>query len=278
MAQVSLSEYVNERYSNVARSARSSEYSGNVASLFGYSHEELEKIPGGANMGLSCGNPTAVANIRKGEVVVDLGCGGGMDVFLAAEKVGSTGKVIGLDFSKVTIDLPKRNAIKRVDKENVRFELAEITSMPLSNNTVDCVISNCVINLVPDAEKQRVMDEIFRILKPGGRLSISDIAARKPLPAEVRSDLSSYVGCVSGALEVTRYREMLMSAGFPDAVFFDMKTDLGVYKSANDNSSGCCSSKACCASDNRLGGIPSTLDYDINEFAGSFQIYALKSE
>src|SRR5262249_51014334 len=186
-----------------------------VAEAFGYSAEELASIPSQANMGLSCGNPTATANLRPGEVVVDLGCGGGLDVFLAAAKVGPSGKAIGIDMTTEMLDLARQNAEQGVNGEpitNVEFHQATIDKLPLQDASVDCVISNCVINLAPD--KPAVFREICRVLKPGGRLAVSDIALKKPLPSEIGQDLLAYVGCIAGAIPFEEYRRQLAEAGF----------------------------------------------------------------
>ena len=158
-----------------------------MAEAFGYTPEQLASIPAEANMGLSCGNPTAFASLKPGETVVDLGCGGGLDVFLAAKRVGPTGKAIGIDMTPEMLDLARRNAAKAdggKPLDNVEFHQATIDKLPLPDASVDCVISNCVINLAPD--KQAVFCEIARVLKPGGRLAVSDIALKKPLPAGTR--------------------------------------------------------------------------------------------
>src|SRR5437762_6584439 len=212
-----IEEAVRTRYGTVAVANLSSEQEGvrAVAEAFGYTAEELQSIPAEANMGLSCGNPTATANLRPGEVVVDLGSGGGLDVFLAASKVGPTGKAIGIDMTDEMLELARRNAAKGNNGQgftNVAFHKARIDKLPLPDASVDCVISNCVINLAPD--KPAVFREIARVLKPGGRLAVSDIALKKPLPPEVSSDIMAYVGCVAGAIMIEDYQQGLTDAGF----------------------------------------------------------------
>ena len=181
---MSIEELVQEKYGAVATSGLSTKHEGvrAVAEAFGYSAEQLASIPAEANMGLSCGNPTAFASLKAGETVVDLGCGGGLDVFLAAANVGPKGKAIGIDMTDEMLDLARTNAAK-AGHDNVEFYKATIDKMPLQDSSVDCVISNCVINLAPD--KPAVFREIARILKPGGRLAVSDIALKRPLPPEI---------------------------------------------------------------------------------------------
>src|SRR5271166_852069 len=188
---------VKDKYGSVANSGLSSNHEGvkAVAQAFGYTPEKLASIPAEANMGLSCGNPTAFASLREGEVVVDLGCGGGLDVLLAARKVGPSGKAIGIDMTSEMVDLARVNAF-RSRLANVDFHQSMIEKLPLPDHSVDCVISNCVINLAPD--KTAVFREIARVLKPGGRLAVSDIALKRELPPEIGSDLMAYVGCIAG--------------------------------------------------------------------------------
>jgi arsenite methyltransferase len=238
----SIEKVVRERYGAVALSGLSSEQSGvrAVAEAFGYTAEELAAIPAGANMGLSCGNPLATASLREGEVVVDLGSGGGLDVFLAARKVGARGRAIGIDMTPEMIELARRNASKLEGgaPSNVEFRQATIDDLPLEDASVDCVISNCVINLAPD--KRAVFREIARVLKPGGRLAVSDIALKRALPVELSADMLAYVGCVAGAISVEEYTQWLTEAGFKDVAVIDSGADLNAY-SLVEGQSGCCS-------------------------------------
>lgn len=183
----------------------------NFAKTIGYSDDELNAIPIEANLALSCGNPTAIADLKAGETVLDLGAGAGFDCFLAASKVGPTGKVIGVDMTPEMIGKAQTTARKNHIK-NVEFKLGEIEALPIDANSVNVVISNCVINL--SADKPRVFSEIFRVLKPAGRIAISDIALLKPLPQKIRESIDAYIGCVSGAILVDEYKKMLETAGF----------------------------------------------------------------
>jgi len=181
----------------------------------GYTEGELTATPESANMGLSCGNPTAIASLTPGELVLDLGSGGGFDVFIAGPKVGATGRVIGVDMTPDMISKARRNAVvysERTGLDNVEFRLGEIEHLPAADGSVDVVISNCVLNLSPD--KPQVWREIFRVLKPGGRAAISDLALLKPLPAGVFEMVEALVGCVSGAALVSDIEKMVKDAGF----------------------------------------------------------------
>ena len=228
---------VKDKYGAVAQGGLSSDNAGvrAVAEAFGYSGAELASIPAEANMGLSCGNPTAFASLRPGEVVVDLGCGGGLDVFLAAQKVGPAGKAIGIDMTPQMIELARRNAAAS-GVRNVEFHLATIDQLPLADASVDCVISNCVINLAPD--KGAVFREIARVLKPGGRLAVSDIALKRELPAELGQDLMAYVGCIAGAIGTEEYRRGLAEAGFAGVEVIDSGADLNAYAKV-EGQAGC---------------------------------------
>ncbi len=282
----SIVEQVQAKYAQAAGSGLSTKHAGvqAVAAAFGYSPEQLASIPAEANLGLSCGNPTAFAKLRPGETVVDLGCGGGLDVLLAAPKVGPIGKAIGIDMTQEMIDLARRNAAK-TSAGNVEFHLATIDKLPLPDASVDCIVSNCVINLAPD--KPAVFREMFRVLKPGGRVAVSDIALKKPLPAEIADDLMAYVGCIAGAVLVDDYVRQLREAGFDAVQVVDTRKDLNTYAQI-ENQAGCCApamtadeglplASACGSAIGVHGGLAELLSkYDANEFAASVQVYALK--
>jgi len=282
---------VKAKYGAVAESTLSSDHAGvkAVAEAFGYSAEELTSIPAEANMGLSCGNPTATANLRPGEVVVDLGSGGGLDVFLAARQIGPTGKAIGIDMTAAMVERARANAEKG-SYTNVEFHLASIDRIPLPDASADCVISNCVLNLAPD--KPAVFREIARILRPGGRLAVSDIALKGELPEAVASSIAAYVGCIAGAIQIETYREELLKAGFEYVEIVDSGADLNAYKKV-ENQAGCCSpameesspfavvQEACCTpiptATSLHEDLSSLLDsYDINQAAASVKVYAIK--
>jgi arsenite methyltransferase len=280
-----LLESVKSKYGAVAESSLSSDDAGvtAVAQAFGYSTDELTSIPAEANMGLSCGNPTAIASIRPGEIVVDLGSGGGLDVFLASPLVGPEGKAIGIDMTPAMIERARTNALSGGYK-NVEFHLSTIDKIPLPDASVDCVISNCVINLAPD--KPAVFREIARVLKPGGRLAVSDIALKSELPPEVAASMAAYVGCIGGAILISDYRDWLSAAGFEHVKIVDSGADLNAYAKV-ENQAGCCSpamdseaTVSCCSTET-----PATLHqdltdllskYDVNAAAASVKVYAVK--
>jgi SAM-dependent methyltransferase len=286
---------VRSRYAAVAASDLSGAHHGvrAIAEAFGYSPEELASQPAEANLGLSCGNPTAFAHLRPGETVVDLGCGGGLDVLLAARRVGPVGRAIGIDMTAEMIERARRNAARPINGQaatNVEFHQATLDRLPLADASADCLISNCVINLVPD--KSVVFREMFRVLKSGGRLAISDIALKKPLPRDLLQSVMAYVGCVAGALRFEEYERGLRAAGFQAVQVVDTRKDLNLYAQVIDQSA-CCSpamtspaglsvAESCCghANGNPAGihqGLAELLRrYDINDYAASVQVYALK--
>jgi len=255
------------------------------------------------SMGLSCGNPTATANLREGETVVDLGSGGGLDVFLAAAKVGPTGRAIGIDMTPEMVERARRNAEhgnNGAPFTNVEFHLATIEKLPLADNSVDCVISNCVINLAPD--KSAVFREIARVLKPGGRVAVSDIALKKDLPSEIANDIAAYTGCIAGAIPIGDYKRGLLDAGFSQVEVVDSAADLNAY-SKLENQSSCCSPPAetsapkavattvasccaptpaasvssCCSPSELREGLSELLSrYDVNDYAASVKVFAIK--
>jgi arsenite methyltransferase len=278
-----IEQSVRQRYGAVAESGLSSAKTGvrAVAQAFGYSLEELAAIPAEANMGLSCGNPTAFASLKPGETVVDLGCGGGLDVFLAAAKVGPTGKAIGIDMTAEMIALARRNAVKGIEGKpiaNVEFYQAQIDELPLPSSSVDCVISNCVINLAED--KPAVFREIARVLKPGGRLAVSDIALKKPLPPEIGQDVLAYVGCIAGAILIEDYRTELKKAGLSHVEVVDTQKDLNAYTQV-ESSSGCCAPTSCASEKTKEVSLHQRLTdilsrYNVNDYAASVRVYAVK--
>ncbi|HLJ78877.1 MAG TPA: arsenite methyltransferase [Acidobacteriaceae bacterium] len=280
---------VQSKYAAAARSTLSSDHAGvhAVAEAFGYSSDELASIPAPANLGLSCGNPTALAELKPGEVVVDLGCGGGLDVFLVAQKVGPAGRAIGIDMTPEMIDRARANA-SNGGYTNTEFHLATIDRLPLPDASADCVISNCVLNLAPD--KDAVFREIFRVLKPGGRLAVSDIALKRELPEAVASSLAAYVGCIAGAIPMEAYRNGLARAGFTAIEIADSGSDLHAWEKV-ENQAGCCSpamqtpasgAYSCCsASGTADTSVHEDLkalltEYDLNSAAASVKISARK--
>ncbi len=190
---------------------RSTNLAENISKKIGYTEEELKAVPEEANLGLGCGNPVALASLREGETVLDLGSGAGFDCFLAAKKVGKNGRIIGVDMTPEMIEKARENA-KKGNYRNVEFRLGEIEKLPIPDNSVDVVISNCVINLVPD--KRKAFKEAFRVLKPHGRLMISDIVLLKELPSFIKNSIEAYISCVAGAIIKDEYIEAIKAAGF----------------------------------------------------------------
>jgi len=276
---------VRSKYSAVAESTLSTHHAGvkAVAEAFGYTADELTSIPAEANMGLSCGNPTATAHLRPGEVVVDLGSGGGLDVFLAAKRVGPEGRAIGIDMTPSMLERARMNATTG-GYTNVEFYQSTIDNIPLPDASVDCVISNCVLNLAPD--KPAVFREIARILKPGGRLAVSDIALKGELPEAIARSMAAYVGCIGCAIQIDDYRAGLLAAGFEHVEIVDSGADLNAYAKV-ENQSGCCSPAmaegtcGCPAPDASPATLHAELSdllskYDVNAAAASVKVYALK--
>ena len=191
---------------------------GQVSKQIGYSDEDLKAVPEGANLGLGCGNPVALASLKEGETVLDLGSGAGFDCFLAAQKVGRNGKVIGIDMTPEMIARARENA-RKGEYANVEFRLGEVENLPVSDSSIDIIISNCVINLSP--EKNRVFTEAFRVLKPGGRIMVSDIVLLKAVPNAIMDSIEMYVSCIAGASLKTDYLQTIESAGFKDVKVID---------------------------------------------------------
>jgi arsenite methyltransferase len=286
-----LLDSVKSKYGAVAESTLSNNHAGvqAIAEAFGYTAEELTSIPAEANMGLSCGNPTATAHLRPGEVVVDLGSGGGLDVFLAAKMVGPTGRAIGIDMTTAMIERARANA-QAGGYTNVEFYQSTIDQIPLPDASVDCVISNCVLNLAPD--KPAVFREIARVLKPGGRVAVSDIALKHELPEAVARSMAAYVGCIAGAIKMDDYKKGLLAAGFEHVEIVDSGADLNAYAKV-ENQAGCCSpamettsplqivEASCCISAPVEPSLHDDLtdllsQHDVNAAAASVKVYAVK--
>ena len=215
---------VREGYAKIAKQKRSccapvtsccgpTDRAQEISKKIGYTEEEMKTVPEGANLGLGCGNPIALASLKEGETVLDLGSGAGFDCFLASSKVGPLGSIIGVDMTPEMVEKARENA-RKGNYTNVEFRLGEIENLPAGDNSVDAVISNCVINLSPN--KRRVFEEAFRALKPGGRLMVSDITLLKELPEEIRNSVAAYVGCVAGAINKKEYLEAIRAAGFEE--------------------------------------------------------------
>jgi len=233
---------VREGYAKIAKNEKSccgaptstdsnaSDMREEISKRIGYSKEEISSVPEGANLGLGCGNPVALASLKKGQTVLDLGSGGGFDCFLAANRVGKNGKVIGVDMTPEMIDRARENA-RKGKYENVEFRLGEIENLPAADGTVDVVISNCVINLSPC--KKRVFEETFRVLKPNGRLMVSDIVLLKKLPEIIKKNVQAYIGCLSGAEMKNKYLQTIKDAGFQEVKIIE-ENHFPVENMAND--------------------------------------------
>jgi arsenite methyltransferase len=246
---------VREAYRKIAREGGScccgssssccggTETADSASKLVGYTDAELTSIPEGADLGLGCGNPVALASLKEGEVVLDLGSGPGMDCFLAANRVGKKGKVIGVDMTPDMLDRARQNAAKG-NYSQVEFRLGEIENLPVANNYVDVVISNCVINLCQD--KQRVFNEIYRVLKPGGRMMVSDIVLENELPESLKNSIEAYASCIAGASLKSDYLQAIKEASFRDIKIIGETTSY-IQPGDYQNEEACCSGEdSCC--------------------------------
>ena len=274
MKEEEIREAVREGYARIAKQGSScctpttsccggTDLARNISRNVGYTEEELEAVPEGANLGLGCGNPVALASLQEGDTVLDLGSGAGFDCFLAASRVGEKGRVIGVDMTPEMLEKARENA-RKGGYGNVEFRLGEIENLPAADNSVDVVISNCVINLSPD--KRRVFAETFRVLRPGGSLMVSDIVLLKELPDSVKNSIEAYVGCLSGALMKELYIGCIREAGFQDIRIVD-ETFFPIEFMANDPTGGAVIEKQ---------GLPLE---ELNEVAGSvisIKVHAVK--
>jgi SAM-dependent methyltransferase len=232
MKEVEIRKAVREGYGNIAKQSSpccasaapccgGADLAQTISKAIGYSEEDLKSVPEGANLGLGCGNPVALASLKKGETVLDLGSGAGFDCFLVADRVGKKGKVIGVDMTPEMLERARENA-RKSNYKNVEFRLGEIENLPVADSSVDVVISNCVINLSPD--KKRVFNEAFRALKPGGRLMVSDIVLLKELPDVIKNSVEAYIGCLSGAMMKDDYIRAIKAAGFRKVEIVDQSS------------------------------------------------------
>lgn len=224
MEKKNIRKVVREGYARIAKQddpccapanpcCRNPDSAEDISKKIGYTEEELKSVPEGSNLGLGCGNPVALASLKEGETVLDLGAGAGFDCFLAANKVGKKGKVIGVDMTPEMLEKAREN-VEKGGYDNVEFRLGEIENLPVADNSVDAIISNCVINLAPD--KRKVFEDAFRVLRPEGRLMVSDIVLLKELPEEIMDSIEAYVGCIAGAVLKDEYIKAIEQAGFQD--------------------------------------------------------------
>ena len=224
MKRIEIKEMVKKRYGTIAQQGTSccgpagSCGTDSISRKVGYTDKELKQVPEGANLGLGCGNPLVFASLKQGDVVIDLGSGAGVDCFIAANSVGAEGRVIGIDMTNAMIGKARENALKG-NYSNVEFRLGEIEKLPVADKTADIVISNCVINLSTD--KPRVFQEAYRVLKPGGRLMISDLVLLKELPASIKGHVDAYIGCIAGAILKKEYTAHIKAAGFEDVMILE---------------------------------------------------------
>ena len=243
MEKKKIKKMVREGYAKIAKQDRSgcapvksccgtTDLATDISQKIGYSREELQAVPEGSNLGLGCGNPVALASLKKGEIVLDLGSGAGFDCFLASQKIGKKGKVIGVDMTPELVEKARDNAEKG-NYDNVEFRLGEIENLPVADNSMDVIISNCVINLSPD--KSRVFQEAFRVLKPGGRLMVSDLVLVKELPDFIKNSVRAYIGCLSGAIMKDKYTDAIKKAGFQNVKIIE-ETSYPIELMANDQS------------------------------------------
>ena len=274
MDEKRIKEVVKEGYGKIAKQGSSccgpassccgaTDRAQDISRNIGYSDEELKAVPEGANLGLGCGNPVALASLREGETVLDLGSGAGFDCFLAANRVGKNGKVIGVDMTSEMIEKAKENA-KKGNYKNVEFRLGEIEKLPVSDNSADVVMSNCVINLSPD--KGKVFKEAFRALRPGGRLMISDIVLLRELPKVIKESIEAYIGCLSGAIMKEEYLKKIEAAEFRDIKVLN-ETSFPVELMANDPTAKAIVDKL---------NLPSEKVREIATSVASVKVYAVK--
>ncbi len=239
-SKVKIKEIVKQNYGTIALSKNSCCAAGiccapaDIAIKIGYSKDEIANLDT-ANLGLGCGNPNALASLKEGDVVLDLGSGAGIDCFLAAKKVGPHGKVIGIDMTHEMIALAKENA-EKLQVRNVEFILGDIEHLPVDDNSVDVVISNCVINLAPD--KGQVFKEAYRVLKSGGRMAVSDIVLKGTLPLQIKKSIDAYVSCIAGAIQKAKYIDLLYKAGFKNVEIVKEYSYASIFESNNWNLDG----------------------------------------